>query len=191
MAAGCGSSASPGNSPTVVGSTSTTQASGGPQSSSPAPTTATGTSSPVAAACQTSGLKISLRGNGAGMSHIYMAIQFTNTSSVACTLYGFPGVSFTGGSPLRQLGLPAAEDTGTTRELVTLAAGATASAQFSYVDVLVYPASHCEPVHTAFLKIYPPNQTSAISVAFKALTCAKPIRTAYISAVRPGNGGSV
>jgi len=120
-----------------------------------------------------------------------MAIEFTNTSSAACTLYGFPGVSFTGGSPLRQLGLPAAEDTGSARELVTLAPGATSSAQFSYVDVLVYTASHCDPVRTAFLKIYPPNQTSPVSVAFKALTCAKPVPTAYVSAVRPGNGGSV
>jgi hypothetical protein len=51
--------------------------------------------------------------------------------------------------------------------------------------------SHREPVSSAFLKIYPPNQTSPVSVAFKALTCAKPVRTAYVSAVRPGNGGSV
>lgn len=63
-------------------------------------------------------------GNGAAGS-IYYPIEFTNTSSVACTLYGYPGVSFVT-APGSQAGAAATEDPTYPRALVTLAPKATA-----------------------------------------------------------------
>jgi hypothetical protein len=118
----------------------------------------------------------------------YTVIDFTNISSVTCTLYGFPGVSFGGGMPVSQIGPAAAESHAAPRVLVTLAPGAVANALLQIVHSANYPASQCDPVKADYLAIYPPNQTTPVMLAYLSPTCAKPIQILTVSVVEPGAG---
>jgi hypothetical protein len=117
-------------------------------------------------------------------------IDFVNISSVTCSLYGYPGVSFvtarSGGS---QIGLAATESTTTPRRLVILAPGATGNALLRIVQAGNYPASKCQPVAAHWLRIYPPNQTTPTHLAYTAQTCSKPVPILSVSVVQPGSGG--
>jgi hypothetical protein len=185
FAAGCGSSPSP--TPTVT-VTITPHASGTATSAAPA---GTGTATaPGAAPCPTSslGVKLGLAQGAAGSS--YQVIDFTNTSGVTCTLYGYPGVSAGNGQPLTQVGLAAAETPTPPRELVTLAPGAVANALLRIVDAGNYPASKCSMTPTKLLRIYPPNQTVPVYLHYSTQMCAKPVQTLSVSVVQPGSGGN-
>jgi hypothetical protein len=59
---------------------------------------------------------------------VYQVIDFTNASSPACTLYGYPGVSLVTGPPYTQVGLAAERAATAPVKLVTLAPGVTAAA---------------------------------------------------------------
>ena len=109
---------------------------------------------------------------------------------MACTLYGHPGVSLAGGVPVSQIGLAAAESSATPRRLVTLAPGGVANALLQIVHAGNYPAAKCHPVTADYLQIYPPNQTTAIPLAFTATACAKPVGLLTVSVVLPGAGSS-
>jgi Protein of unknown function (DUF4232) len=75
---------------------------------------------------------------------------------------------------------------------VTLAPGATAYATLSMVDPGTFSVSACRPVTAHWLRVYPPNQTAAISVAFTAAVCtALPAKLGpqlAIAVVQPGSG---
>ncbi len=53
-----------------------------------------------------------------------------------------------------------------------------------------YPAAKCHPVTADYLQIYPPNQTTAIPLAFTATACAKPVGLLTVSVVLPGAASS-
>ncbi len=123
--------------------------------------------------CTTSVLKVST-GNGGGGSAgtFYSFIDFTNTGSSPCALEGYPGVSLTDASGV-QIGAAATRSTEAgSAKLVTLAPGATANAELAMTDYTVYPTSQCQPVTSAYLKVYPPNNTAAAQIPFKGTTCA-------------------
>jgi hypothetical protein len=184
FAAGCGSSPTP--TPTIT-VTITPHASGTATSATPA---GTGTSTAGPGPCPTSslGVKLGLAQGAAGST--YQVIDFTNTSGVTCTLYGYPGVSAGNGQPLTQVGLAAAETPTPPRELVTLAPGAVANALLRIVDAGNYPAAKCGMVPTKLLRIYPPNQTVPVYLNYSTQVCAKPVQTLSVSVVRPGSGGN-
>jgi len=90
---------------------------------------ASGSAGAAAAACATTALKASTGGAGGGAAgSFYSVIDFTNTSTASCTLYGYPGVSLTTASGA-QIGAAATRDTASAPRLVTLAPGATANAE--------------------------------------------------------------
>jgi hypothetical protein len=185
LAAACGT-ATPGGA--TATKTVTVTVTPHPGTSSPAPAT----SSPPGAgtaSCPTRslGLKPGLAQGAAGST--YQVIEFTNISNVTCTLYGYPGVSLAGGHPVTQVGLAAAEDPATPRQLVTLAPGQVASALLRIVDAQNYPTSSCGPVRTQWIQIYPPNQTTPAFVAYNATACSKPVRILTVGTVKPGSGG--
>lgn len=120
----------------------------------------------------------------------YAVIDFTNIGNVTCTLYGFPGVSFAGGTPVSQIGLAAAENHATARTLVTLPPGAVANALVQIVHAANFPAAKCGPVTSAYLQIYPPNQTTPSYLAYTSPACAKPVGLLTVSVVEPGAGSS-
>jgi hypothetical protein len=125
------------------------------------------------AACTAADLRIAPSGSAGGGTpgSYYSFIDFTNTSSTSCTLYGYPGVSLTAASGT-QIGPAATRDATTAAATVTLAPGAIANAELRMTDPAVYATSQCKPTTSSYLKVYPPNQTTPVQVSFKADTCA-------------------
>jgi hypothetical protein len=188
--AGCSSSSSS-SAPSVPASSST-----------PIPATASGTPVPVpstssaspavagAAACPNGSLKVT-QGLGQGYAGgTYEVIDFTNTSSTTCTLYGYPGVSLVSGPPYVQIGLAAKRSTNTAVATITLAPGAVANALLQIVDALNFPAATCSPAAATNLQVYPPGQTVAVYLPNQSEACAEPVQTTFIGPVTAGSGGS-
>ena len=164
--AGCGSAPAPSARPTVT--TTVTVTAAPPATASPVPPSPTPTGPP---ACKASALAASLGpGNGTAGS-TYYPIEFTSNSGAACTLYGYPGVSFLAASG-GQVGAAATEDPAYPRRLVTLAPGAAAHAELRVTDAMNYPASACRPVTVHRLRVFPPGQTSPLYLILNATACA-------------------
>ena len=155
-----------------------------------------------APACTSADLTASLGGGaGAGMSQNHTGLQLRNTGSSACTLYGYPGVSWVRGTAGTQTGAAAvrqADPSGTER-VVTLAPGALASAPLDIVDAAVIPPAQCKPVAVRGLRIYPPGQKAALFLSLPtaaggygecSLTTKSPtLMIGYMEAgVQPGGG---
>ena len=160
-----------------------------PAASAPAPAP----SSPAAPAgpgpCATRDLQVRLGLSQGAAGSIYQVLDFTNIGTSPCTLYGYPGVSLAGGTPVKQIGLAAKEDPSTPRKLVTLVPGAEGNALLRLVQAGFFPPAKCAPVNSKYLQIYPPNQTTPVYLSYKAQTCSKPIQQLTISVVKPGSGG--
>jgi hypothetical protein len=177
LAAGCGShsssvpaqstsQASAANSSVSAASTPTST-----ETTSSAPATQTSAAPAGAAACSSSNLRISLGNGGAGAGTDFTVIDFTNSGGAPCTLYGFPGVSLTNSSGA-QIGAAATRNPSKAATLVTLAPGAKASAELGVANAENYPAAACKPTTSAQMKVFPPNQTQAVEVAFTTMGCA-------------------
>ena len=193
LLAGCGTATTPAASPSTSASATTPATSpsaAATQASSPAPTP--GPSSAGVAACATSALHVAVpsgSGNAAAGSSYY-PIQFSNTSSSPCTLYGYPGVSFVGAVGGSQIGAPATRNSALAAKLISLSPGQTVHATLQVVDAMNYPSGDCGPVTAHWLKIYPPNQTAPIYVSFTAQTCSKPKTILSVQTVQTGSSGS-
>jgi hypothetical protein len=158
-----GPQAGPASTTTTTGAgTSTTVPPGGP-----ATTTTTAGAGP--GGCATSALAVSLGAPEGTAGHVEHQLAFRNTSAAACTLRGFPGVSFVDAAGT-QLGVPATRSSlpvGT----VTLAPGATATAHLQVTDPSVLD---CPADHPAAVRVYPPGQTAAAAVPAGTMTiCAR------------------
>ncbi len=162
-ACGSGSTAAPATTVTV---TVTAPASAAPSTSapsSPAPS--------VLTPCAASDLKLAVGGSEGAAGTIYYRLDFTNLSSSACTMYGFPGVSFVSRAHGSQVGAPAARSNRGALELITLASGAVAHATLAVSDVLT--STNCKhPVAVNWLQVYPPDQFTALFVPLSRQGCA-------------------
>lgn len=196
LAVGCGS-----QSPSATGQ-ATSQASASQSSvssasapaseaSSAAPASQASTAAAGAAACSASNLRITLGNGGAAAGTDFTVLDFTNSGTAPCTLYGFPGVSLIN-SAGTQIGAAASRNPATASTLVTLAPGGKANAQLGVANAQNYPAASCKPTAASRLKIFPPNQTQPIEVSFTATACA--VSSAHqlsISAVAAGVGHTI
>src|ERR1700751_350774 len=88
------------------GTSGTSESSSSGTSASSSPNAVTGWSA-TADACATRNLKATLANTQGAAGSTYMNIDFTNTGSVACTLFGYPGVSIGSGTPFSQVGASA------------------------------------------------------------------------------------
>jgi hypothetical protein len=166
-------------------------------------TSGTTTTSSGTPACTSADLQASLGGGaGAGMSQNHTGLQLRNIGSSACTIYGYPGVSWVRGASGIQTGAAAVRqaDPNGTETTVTLAPGALASAPLDIVDAAVIPPSECKPVAVRGLRIYPPGQKAALFLSLPtaaggygecSLTTKSPtLMIGYLEAgVQPGGGG--
>jgi hypothetical protein len=182
---GCGSATPSASSPRTVTATVTVTA-GPANAASPAvqPSASVPAGPP---GCATSALTASLgAGNGAAGS-TYFPIGFTNSSGSACTLYGFPGVSFVSAAG-KQVGAAATEDSTYPRQLVTLAPGATVHASLRVVDAGNYPSATCKPVTVKRLRVFPPNQTTALYISLAATACSNAsVQILTVQTVQPAS----
>lgn len=171
-----------------VAAASTPAGSAASGASSPPSALRTGAAPAGALSCSTSNLRIALGNGGAAAGTDFMVLDFTNSGSAPCTLYGFPGVSLTNSSGA-QIGAAATRNPVNGSTLVTLAPGAKANARLGVANAENYPASVCKPTTAARLKIFPPNQTVAIELPFKVTGCA--VSSAHqlnVTAVTSGPG---
>jgi uncharacterized protein DUF4232 len=189
LASACSSGSQPPAPVTTVTVTPTTQASvaATPATSAAAPPASQAPAGPPPCPTRSLQAKVGIGQGTAGST--YTVIDFTNISNVTCTLYGYPGVSLAGGQPITQIGLAAAENPATPRQLVTLAPGAVANALLRIVHAGNYPASKCGPVTATWLQIYPPNQTTPIYLKYSSPTCSRHVQILTINVVLPGSGG--
>jgi Protein of unknown function (DUF4232) len=183
LLAGC-SNGSPAPAPTV---TVTKTASSTPSAPASATEPVTGQAAGPAR-CQSGALKVALGpGNAAAGSQI-IPIQFTNVSTSTCTLFGFPGVSFTGETYAVQVGPAAARNHASAEQVVTLAPGAVASALIKIVNAQNYPAGPCGLTTASGILVYPPNLTTAVGLPFNGFACVHKWNVLTVNAVVPGPG---
>ena len=198
---------SAGSSSSVTAPPATTPAASTPAATSPAGT-ATAATTPTTTSTPGSGTSTAAQGSGtqpcssrylradAGLSQgaagsIYQVITFTNLDNVACTLYGYPGVSLANGTPVTQVGAAADRDTTSTPTTVTLQPQGAASATLRIVDAGAFSPSQCGQVATTWLVVYPPGQYAPLYVSYKSTGCKdSATHLLTITPVVTGNGGS-
>ncbi len=194
--AACGSAtpAPSGGRTSVSAAPTSASPSGTPASSAPAP--ASPGPSAAAAACTSAGLSVTVdtRQGGAAAGSTYYPIDFTNTGSAACTLLGYPGVSFVtsrSGGHGAEIGAPASRNSGAPAATVTLPPGGDAHAVLQVVDAGNYAASACHPVTAHWLRVYPPGQAGPRYAPFTAQVCSArlPANLGTPLAVYPVRGG--
>jgi hypothetical protein len=135
--------------------------------------------------CRTKQLRLSLgQGQGAAGSTV-LPIVFTNTSKHACTLLGYPGVSFLDASGTK-VGADATHNGGE-EATVSIAPGDDANAQLQLPDPGVVGAD-CKPANTATMRVYPPGDFAALSVGFQQTVCTSTNGAANVHPVTPGDG---
>jgi Domain of unknown function (DUF4232) len=161
----------------------------------PPPSTKTVIASPTTAPsgpgpCLTSGLRLAIgRQNGAAGT-IYYPVDFTNVSSAACTMYGYPGVAFVASQGGSVIGAPAGRRLigGTAPTLITLQPGGTAHATLAISDVLLSNQCHSHQVPVSMIQVYPPDQYTAQFAPFRGTGCAdKSLVVMWVSPVTPGS----
>ncbi|HZC51516.1 MAG TPA: DUF4232 domain-containing protein, partial [Mycobacterium sp.] len=166
LVAACGSAKQPAAQPS---STTPTQST----STSTAPPGTTSATPPVRTtpSCATSDLKTWLARDPAGgaMGSFYYLIEFKNVSDRVCVLRGYPGVSAYAAG--HQVG-SSADRQASAEPTVTLQPGATAHSLLRLANVGAYPPETCGQVSATSLKVYPPNQTVAASVAYRFGACS-------------------
>jgi hypothetical protein len=186
--AGCASSGTSSQPPAAGSTTTVTASPSAPAaSSSNTPAVAAPSSSAAGTACATSALQVKLGASDGYAGGVYQTIDFTNTSGSSCTLTGYPGVSLVTGPSHQQLGLAAKRSTtGAPAATVTLGPGDTANAVVQIVDALNFPSSSCSPAKAADLKVFPPNQFTAVYLPDTSYGCGKSVQTLFIAPVRSG-----
>ena len=179
--AACSSPTSSSSSPSTPSATGTSTGTGTAPVTSPSPSA----SQAGTQACANGTLQVKLGPSEGYAGGVDLAIDFTNTSSAACTVYGYPGVSLVS-SAHAEIGLAAKRTTTAPVELVTLAPGATGTAQLQMADALNFPTSTCGPAQAADLRVYPPNQTTAVFLPDTSEGCAQPVQVLFVGAVQSG-----
>jgi hypothetical protein len=191
LLAGCASSSPTAGSTAGAGkATSKAQGAGG---TTPAGTGTTAPGLGSLALCQPASLRVAVNTGQAGvaMGSTYYPVDFTNTASTPCGLYGYPGMSFVtaADSTGRQIGAPAQQSPGVGKLKVRLAAGGEAHAWLQVTQAGNYPSGQCQPVTAHVLRVYAPGETEALYVnqSFSACSSAS-VQLLTVMPVRPGQG---
>jgi hypothetical protein len=178
----------------VTGGPPTSPAASPASASAASPTVSTpATSSPGGGGgtpgCATASLQATAGTAEGAAGSVYQVLDFTNISSAACTLFGYPGVALAAGTPPTQVGAAANRSTAAPASLVTLEPGQTANALLRITQALNYPTATCSPTPTTSLQIYPPNQTVPIYLAYSSTGCASTaVNLLTIGVMQPGSG---
>lgn len=146
---------------------------------------AAGSSSTTATACQTKNLRLSLGQSQGTAGSVYEPLRFTNHGEGACTLYGYPGVSFVKAESGDQVGAPASRNAQHRAQTITLSPGSSAKAVLQIVDHDNYGPAQCRATAVSGLRVYPPGNKAAAYVPFDApaTACATDVTQLTVEAV--------
>ena len=201
LAAGCSSASSSTSSSAATAPSSAAGSAGSTSSSAPTSVTpTTGTSAAPSsgssahasgvAACDTTDLNVTLGSSEGAAGSVYTVLDFTNIGSAPCTLFGYPGVSLAD-SGSGQIGAAATRNPLHSADLVTLAPASKANVTLQVAEAQNYPTGTCSPKQTAYLRVFPPNQTQAIEVPFKTTGCTKSsVKLLSVTVVTSGAGSA-
>jgi hypothetical protein len=173
---GC-SSAADGPTPSTATTSATTsvtaQASPGPTGTAPAPAgTPSAPSGPTR--CTADQLDATVTdGDGGAAGSVLPYLVLTNTSSVSCTLQGWPGVSFVGNGDGTQIGAAGDMDTSSPHDTVLLAPGGSAHSPLRISNALNYSAADCDPLPADGLRVFPPGETESLFAPTTDLTACQ------------------
>ena len=164
---------------------------GGQAPASPPPGTPAGTAGSDdgdPGRCATGDLAVSVGGgDGGAAGSVYTAVVLENTGSAACTLHGYPGVSYVAGSDGHQVGTAASRDGAAADARVTLAPGGVAHSTLRIVRYQAYPAQRCRPEAVDGFRVYPPGSKDAAFVRQGGATCsAQDAGVLSVQPVEPG-----
>lgn len=121
---------------------------------------------------------------------MYPVLVLTNKGTTACTVKGYPGVSFVGNGNGTQLGAAATrEAAGIPITTLTLAPGAAAHAQLNITVAGNYDPATCKPKAADGLRVYPPDETHPLFIASTAFTACQNASVVLIL-VRPLQAGA-
>ena len=140
-----------------------------------------------AIAVLTTDLRLTVGAANGAAGTIFYPLDFTNASSSACTMYGYPGVAFVSSPGGSQVGAPAGRGS-VAPTLITLSPGATAHATLAVSDVLI--ANNCldDQVQVSWVQVYPPDQYSALSAPLSRQGCAdRSLVTMHVSTASSGS----
>lgn len=139
---------------------------------SPNGSTASGVAGP--SSCSTSQLSATVAPGQGAAGTLYSGVVLHNRSGSTCTLHGFPDVSLLDAGR-HQMGAAAARS-GPSGTTVVLTPGAAATSLFSVAP----PACVDGPPRAAsYLRVLPPEQTTAITVPASVLACHPLVRALH------------
>jgi hypothetical protein len=142
------------------------------------------------ASCTTRDLRVKVVNTQGAAGSVYQNIDFRNIGPAPCSLYGYPQVALGIGRPFQQVGAAALRSTITAPTRVKLSPGSTGNALLRVVQALNFPPAACSPTATTYLQVYPPDQTTAVYLRFKAIGCASSsVNLLTIGVVQMGTGG--
>lgn len=170
--AACGGGPATTPSPSAAGGpTVTVTATPTPTQAASASSSASATAAADGTGCAVADLKITYANDtgGGGAGSVAGALTFTNTGSAACTLRGFPGVSFVSGQNGTQVGQPATRTDGAVKTR-TVAPGKSVEAALRRTQPGMY-GDDCQQATVAGFRVYPPGSTGSAFVAFKTTGC--------------------
>lgn len=127
--------------------------------------------------CRSADLRVSRADSEmGGMGHAIVRLVFRNASSHACWMRGYPGVSYVSGDDGHQVGAAARRDRDRPPPAarIWLIPNAHAHAFLDQVNPHNYPSARCHPTTVRGIRVYPPDETSALYIPGKTQTCAKP-----------------
>lgn len=152
----------------------------GPPSMAPTMTTA-----PVPE-CRAADLTLAVARSEGAAGHVYRTLQFTNRSEHRCVMQGYPGVSFVADDG-HQIG-PAAVREGPIGTQVTVDPGASAVAVVDFTDTGVFNPDTCRPTQVRGLRVYPPDERTAIDLPLPGTGCAAttPSAQLHVRTITPG-----
>jgi hypothetical protein len=156
-----GDSANGATGTTPAGTQPPAPATTGPAAASPATTEAAPPQAAGSSRCTVTGLKMTLGRGDPGAGNVYYPLDFTNTTSHACTLDGFPGVSLLRGDG-SVIGKPA-DRTRVKPAAVRIAPGQTVEADLHTLNQGVKGDS-CWRKPTLIM-VYPPGSTDSMTLA--------------------------
>lgn len=126
--------------------------------------------------CRSSDLRVTRADTEAGgMGHAIVRLVFRNASSHACWMKGYPGVSYVTGDDGHQVGGAARRDRDRppSAARIWLIPNAHAYASLDQVNPHNYPTARCDPTTVRGMRVYPPDEASALYVPGKTQVCAK------------------